>query len=118
MSRHWILYIVGIALPFIIKYGNHMLQENPQRFGLLVSTVRFLFADVPTSMKTITNLAAEWVIGAIYMGELALPFADLSGLPKHVALSFFLGFTAETLIVPPFISFMMRRFGPVTTKES
>jgi hypothetical protein len=110
ISRYWIAYIIGIALPFCLKYGNYMLKQNADgRYGLLTHTLRFLFDDVATATKTLINFGGELAFGVVWIDRLPLPFADLKDMPQHVFFCFFLGLIAETVIVPPCINFVHRR---------
>lgn len=127
MNRYWIWYFAGIMAPFIIKYANYMLKQTEtmpvppslqgkvivteQRWSFMIATLRFLFGDVQASIKTLTNFAAEWVIGAVFLDKLPVPFAvDVFEMPQHIGLAFFMGLIAESLIVPPFMNLIVSRF--------
>lgn len=111
MNQYWLWYGLGVALPFIIKWANHMLKLDATtplvafgrviqpRWSFVVATLMFLFNDVRVATTTVTTWAAEWVIGAVYVDKLPLPFGPLGALPMHASLSFLLGVIGE-LIAP------------------
>lgn len=124
MNRYWIWYFAGIMAPFIIKYANYMLKQSEtvpmpaslegkvmvteQRWSFTIATLRFLFGDTALAIKTLTNFGAEWVIGAVVLDRLPVPFAaDVLEMPQHIGLAFFMGLIAESLIVPPFMNLVV-----------
>lgn len=101
----WPMYIIGVAGPFVIKYANHMLNEDHSRFSFLIATLRFLFEDVKVATTTVTTWAAEWVIGAVYIDHLAIPIG-LDKLPQHPSLALLLGCLGE-LIAPRLVKWIV-----------
>lgn len=116
MNRWWLFYAVGALLPFVVKYAYYMLQqESENEFGkrsFAILTLKFLFNDQAATMKTLLTVSGEWLIGAMYVDRLPLPFGDVFEMPQHIALSFFLGVIAEGFLVPPLIGAFVSKFGP------
>jgi hypothetical protein len=112
MNKYWIFYAAGVLLPFVLKAGHHLWNQDKQVAGFWKALGNFVFADVTTSLKTVTNLAAEWVIGAILVDRLPVPFTEPFDMPEHVALAFFAGVIAESILVPPLLNLLTKKFAP------
>src|SRR5690349_14299199 len=86
---YWFAWCLGMAVPFLIKYANYMLQETGviqakvpltnivvtgQRWGVPVATLRFLFGDPKVATTTFISFTLELVFGAWYIDGLPLPY--------------------------------------------
>lgn len=122
MNRWWVVYFLGVLAPMIFKYAYFMLNQPPVtehgKQSLLILTLKFFFNDPNAATKTVLTFAGEWLIGAMYVDRLPLPFGDMFEMPQHIALSFFLGAAAEMFIVPPLIGYFVNKFGPVPKSVS
>lgn len=100
MNKYWLVYFIGVALPYAIKMGNYLLRTRvDDKVTLWHAIAEYLFGNVQTSITSVMTVGAEWVLGAIYVDRLPLPFTPTLELPLHVAACFFLGAISE-LIAP------------------
>ena len=93
---YWFAWCLGMAVPFLIKYANYMLQETGviqakvpltnivvtgQRWGVPVATLRFLFGDPKVATTTFISFTLELVFASIPMPTFSttLTAEDASG---------------------------------------
>lgn len=116
MNLNWIPWLIGWAVPFLIKYANYMLQESGvivakipltnlvvkgRQWGLPVATLRFLFGDTKTATTTFIAFTLQLVIGAWYIDDLPLPYIGKVVIEKHWVLALFMSSMLE--LIGPFI---------------
>lgn len=99
MNYYWIPYLCGMFLPLGFKLGHKLYLTDKTQATFWGTVAGFVFADADASFKTTLNLAAELVLGAIYIDNLPAPFMPTIEFPQHWAAVFFVAFAAE-LIVP------------------
>lgn len=117
MNRYWLWYFVGVALPYFIKLGNYLLRKTADHTVSLWRIIaEYMVGDVQVATTSVMTLGAEWVLGAIYVDKLPMPFMEVLDLPLHVASCFFLGAIAE-LIAPLIIRRVVGWFGPASSDE-
>lgn len=109
---YWFAWGIGMAVPFLIKYANYMLQETgvivakvpmtsivikDQRWGVPVATARFLFGDPKVATTTFISFTLELVFGAWYIDGLPLPYMADMVLPQHWVVALFLAAMMEVI---------------------
>lgn len=97
MNVYWFAWGFGMAIPFVIKFANHMLNTEPGRYSFTINTLRFMFADVKVATTTFISLTLELVIGAWYIDSLPVPYMPTIEMPQHWVVALFLASILEVI---------------------
>lgn len=96
MNIYWLPWLIGMAIPFIIKLMNFMLNSTPGQYSFVMNVCRFMFLDAKVATTTFIATTFELLIGAWYIDRLPLPYMDIV-LPMHWGLALFLAAILEVI---------------------
>lgn len=99
MNVSWLVWLFGMAVPFVIKFANFMLNTEPGRYSFAVNTLRFMFGDVKVATTTFISITFELLVGAWYIDSLPVPYMPTVELPQHWVMALFMAAILE-LIAP------------------
>lgn len=99
INIYWLAWLFGMAVPFLIKFANFMLNTEPGRYSFTINTLRFMFADAKVATTTFISMTFELLVGAWYIDSLPVPYMPTIELPQHWVMALFLASMLE-LIAP------------------
>lgn len=94
---YWLAWGIGMAVPFVIKLMNHMLNTVPGQYSFTINLLRFMFLDVKVATTTFISFTLELVFGAWYIDGLPLPYMADFVLPSHWVMALFLAAILEVI---------------------
>lgn len=108
----WCAYLLAVVLTILIKLLRFMHGEVPANVTFKDSLMNYFVGSSATALTSVTVVAFELLLGAIYIDHLPIIFGDtVAGLPVHPTLAFFLGSLAETL-APLGVKWISQRIFP------
>lgn len=112
MNRYWVAYLAGAGLTLTWKYVRYVLQR-PIGKSVKQVTLEWMFEPSNANASSwVATVAVVWVVGGIYIDRVAFLFGqELTGVPLHPSVAFFLGVIAE-MLAPTAVKWTIKRLFP------
>lgn len=109
----WMAFIFAVLLTNLIKIARQMREQAPDKHRSFLEAVGdFFVGDSKATISSITVIAVEWILGAVYIDRLGFGEASwLMSIPQHPAIACLLGSLAEG-VAPLLVKPMVKRLFP------